>query len=95
LILFIFCFSKDSKIKFDIEKIYNENITIKSNPIAFVITYKQYKASISVFKDLNEFLYIGASSNNKSLKWFSDVPRAMQKYIYSTILSKKLKISTI
>jgi hypothetical protein len=57
--------------------------------VALVVTYKKLKAVISVFKDRNEFLYIGASSNN-SLKWFSDVPRAMQKYINSIILSIKL-----
>ena len=76
----MFFLLKDPGIDLQIEKIYNENNGIFSIPNALIITYKQNKAAISVFKDRNAFLYIGSSSNN-SFKWFSDIPRAMQLYV--------------
>ena len=76
-------FLKDTGINFEIEKIYNENNELFSIPNALVITFKQYKVAISVFKDRNAFLYI-ESSSKANFKWFSDIPRAMQLYVILT-----------
>jgi hypothetical protein len=38
------------------------------------------KIGVNIFYNRDEFLWIGASSwENNSLKWFNDVPRAMQR----------------
>ena len=45
-----------------------------------LLKYEEYEIVIHVFHDRGTFLWIGAKETpNLNLKWFNDVPRAMQK----------------
>ena len=80
LVLLILSFKKNTKL--NIKKIYGNYENTRRLTLVIMRYHGFVDIYVNVFYKRNEYLYIGIPSGNEvdqNVKWFNDVPRAMQK----------------